>query len=38
MGLTKEQLFDFVKVVELNIGKDEAKKAIRVLNFLIENN
>ena len=36
MGLTKEQLFDFVKVVELNIGKDEASKANSILKSLLE--
>lgn len=36
MGLTKEQMFDFVKVIEQNIGKEEAKKADMILKSLIE--
>jgi alkylhydroperoxidase/carboxymuconolactone decarboxylase family protein YurZ len=36
MGLTKEQLFNFIKVVELNIGKDEASKANSILKSLLE--
>lgn len=36
MGLTKEQMFDFVKVIEQNVGKEEAKKADRILKSLLE--
>jgi hypothetical protein len=31
MGLTKEQLFDFVKVIKLNVGEEEAHKSKSIL-------
>ena len=34
MGLTKEQLFDFVKVIKLNVGEKEAHKSKSILEKL----
>lgn len=36
MGLTKEQLYDFIKVVELRIGDKEATSANNILGSLLE--
>ncbi len=34
MGLTKEQLFDFVKVIKLNVGEEEAHRTKSILEKL----